>query len=367
MPKLLAEDKVNAGRQTEVDLAKVLAIVAMVFVHVFEGSFTLEDVGTTVPYWLILIIEFAGGPLAAPVFMTAMGVGMAYAKRQEGRDFATRGVPLIRQGYRLNFWRAGLLYLVVFTLTGSSLWLETIVQSMLVLDILQFAGLAFLLFGLLRHMGAKAWHIVAVALVMQFVAMLVPRVAADSMLGAGIVGAFFYQNEFTTFPLFSWFMYPAAGYFFGTCLLRVADKKRFYLRILVVSALFFAVFTGVLLALGLDVTELFMSYDYYAQGLIHILWILPICALVYGLFYFVSLGVKGKIKRVVEFIGSKVNDIYIIQWILVAWLCTILTEFMHMNTLSALALACFITVVSVALAYVKARLTAPKMKRSKTE
>lgn len=352
---LFSKDNVNTSRQLEVDLVKVLAILTMVLVHVFEFSFTIDDVGKTVPMWLTLIIEFCGGPLSAPLFMTAMGVGMAYARKQDALTYASRGKILIRQGYDLNFWRGGLLYLVIYTITKSDSSLFYVVQGMLVLDILHFAGMAFLFLALLKLLKMKPGQILLVGIVMEVIATLMPPVAADSVLGAGALGLLFFQNQYTTFPLFSWFIYPAIGYFFGHMLLRVTDKKRFYQRILIAATGVFIAYTGVLLALRYDLTEIFLGHGYYAQGLLRATWILPICALVYSLFYFVSPVVKGKGKKLAEFISSKVNDIYIAQWILITWTCTILAEYTAPTVGSMIALVCIITVLSVALAYGRSR------------
>lgn len=92
---------VNTGRQQEVDMARVLAIVTMVFIHVFE----IIEPHLEFEEWFHCVIEFIGGPLSGPVFMTAMGIGMAYSNRQEAPLFARRGVFPIAQGYWLNLLR----------------------------------------------------------------------------------------------------------------------------------------------------------------------------------------------------------------------------------------------------------------------
>ena len=88
------KDRVNTGRQPELDVAKVAAILYMVVIHVYEEM-------SVVNYWVRpdslfrTVLEFLGGPLAAPVFMFAMGVGMVYTRHRSPRAFALRGLRLL--------------------------------------------------------------------------------------------------------------------------------------------------------------------------------------------------------------------------------------------------------------------------------
>lgn len=80
------KDRVNTGRQPELDVAKVAAILYMVVIHVYEEM-------SVVNYWVRpdslfrTVLEFLGGPLAAPVFMFAMGVGMVYTRHRSSRGW----------------------------------------------------------------------------------------------------------------------------------------------------------------------------------------------------------------------------------------------------------------------------------------
>lgn len=76
MGKIFTNEKVNCGRQRELDVAKGLAVIFMVLVHVYEvygGSVE----GTTFSH----VVEFLGSPPAAPVFMFLLGVGVVYSRK----------------------------------------------------------------------------------------------------------------------------------------------------------------------------------------------------------------------------------------------------------------------------------------------
>lgn len=333
-------------------MARALAIVTMVVVHVFEQLDWQDALGELA----CIIIEFAGGPLSAPLFMTAMGVGIAYSRKRDAAALASRGKALIRQGYALNLWRGGLVYMVLYTLSGDDSWLRETVAHMLGLDILHFAGAAFLLFALLLRLRVKPYQLLLLAALMEAVAIVVPPIAKDMLLPAGILGYFFFQDTYTFFPLFSWFIYPAAGYCFGLLLQRTIDKTALYKRALLLCGGLFILFTAILLAVGYDVGGIFLSMLYYVQGPVRAAWILLLCGIVYSLLYFISLGMgRGRVRAVAELMSSRANDIYIYQWILIMWLCTFVLADMPRTALTFCALSAGVLILSVLLAYGKAK------------
>jgi hypothetical protein len=77
----------------------------MICIHFYE-QFGIFDYKNTLPDSLFRnLIEFTGGPLAAPFFMFSMGIGMIYTGRNRPEDFIRRGGRLLLTGYALNFFR----------------------------------------------------------------------------------------------------------------------------------------------------------------------------------------------------------------------------------------------------------------------
>ncbi|MBR6391185.1 MAG: hypothetical protein IKS16_07585, partial [Lachnospiraceae bacterium] len=72
---LFADEPCNTGRQTEIDIVKTILIFDLVFCHCFLTCCSDERLSTGLPYFMDTIW---GGPLGAPGFMMAMGVGMIY-------------------------------------------------------------------------------------------------------------------------------------------------------------------------------------------------------------------------------------------------------------------------------------------------
>ena len=100
--ELFSKEEVNTGRQWGVDFSKLLAIVFMVLVHTFIYEYGEENMNEGFQYRLNNIY---GGVLAAPIFMFAMGVGIAYSRNNDARTMFGRGIKLIIVGYLLNLVR----------------------------------------------------------------------------------------------------------------------------------------------------------------------------------------------------------------------------------------------------------------------
>jgi len=95
----------NNTRLIEVDVAKAFAIIYMVVDHVYERMSVVDRIATLPDSALRNIIEFAGGPLGAPVFMFSMGIGMMYTRHNSPGDFMKRGLRLLIAAYILNLVR----------------------------------------------------------------------------------------------------------------------------------------------------------------------------------------------------------------------------------------------------------------------
>ena len=94
-----------------------------------------------------------GGVLAAPVFMYSMGVGVAYSRRTDARTMFVRGIKLLLAGYLLNAIRC-LPQLLLWKGGFGEEHYNLFIEEVNLFDILQFAGVAFMLFALLQWLNA---------------------------------------------------------------------------------------------------------------------------------------------------------------------------------------------------------------------
>lgn len=316
----LAKDKINTGRQMEIDMAKALAIIWMVVVHVAERYYQDVSFSPGLETWINNFIEFVGGPLSAPVFMTAMGIGLAYSKDHSPAGNGKRGLGLLGKAYVLNFLRFPLPCLLLYCFTREHILLELSFQAMYILDILHFAALVFLFFALVRLFNIRDAYVAGLTLLLLVVGGLLPPLYPEPSLWASLPGYFIFQNQFTTFPFFHWLAYPVAGYLFAKLLQRVSNKKIFYRALLMASLLLLALFSAILLVCGYDLAGIFLGPLYYRQDPIKFTWIILICFAWFSLLYFISLAlVDGHLKNLIIYMSKKLNDIYMMQWILIGW------------------------------------------------
>lgn len=98
---MFSQDKINTGRQVEIDIARGLAVLFMIIIHVqiyFASPHLLDT-------HFADFNDFTGDIPAAPMFMFLMGIGINYTRRSDPALMARRGIGLLGAGYLLNFVR----------------------------------------------------------------------------------------------------------------------------------------------------------------------------------------------------------------------------------------------------------------------
>jgi uncharacterized membrane protein len=306
----------NTGRQFEFDVAKTIAVLFMVIIHVFDNMTTVSIMPDSAYY---IFINFLGGPMAAPMFMFALGVGMVYTRHSKPKDFAIRGLKLILLGYALNFFRETLLIILANVFSVETVYQKDLIDSIGGIDILQFAGVTFLIIAFLKKLKLPQWAMLLTAFLLQgFGILMVGRFGTLPKAAQYIFGLLFYTNEEIAFPALLWLVYPAVGICAGGVLQGIGNKNIFYAKIAIVS-------TGALIALsitavtlGYDLRECFLS-SYYIQNLFSSMWILSIVGISISAYYYVSTLIKGKTANFVKFVSANLTVIYIAQWLLITY------------------------------------------------
>ena len=314
MAKMFSNELVNSGRQVELDLAKCLAIFFMIFLHcLMVTSGFANDISLFLQRG---IGQLVGGPFAAPVFMFAMGVGFAYSRHQDTIYLIKRGIKLMLLGLVVNVGEFILPHFLAGKLLGE--WdIFPIAGGLLLfcIDILAFAGMAMILVGVLRKLKLSAKQIVIVALVLSIAGWIlrfhdfgsnVPNLIAGYFIGSA--------GGFTAFPLFNWFVFPAAGLLFGEYYIRCNNKKKL-LRLWPL---------GLAISVAYFVTSWFMPegflaeiHHYYFMTTIDAMFCLMCIYGVIGLCYCAALVLPDSAKRFFSIISGNLNAIYVIQWYLI--------------------------------------------------
>lgn len=331
MKLFFSEELTNDGRQKEFDYVKLLAIVFMILIHMWEEC---TDINLSVlpKGFFNNFLQFCAGPLAAPIFMTAMGVGIPYSKHSTSRDFFKRGVNIFVLAYVLNFLRDALPY-VIFVAINHEFDLDYFLFMLLNGDILQFAGLSFMLIALFIKLNLSVLVMSCIALFMQlFGFILATNFPVDTNM-TYILGLF-YKTENMCFPLLQWFIYPCFGILLATYLRHVIDKDKFYKVILIAGASILTVYSITLYMHEYKVAYVYsLARDfYYNQEFIKTLFIVLTIIVELSIIHFLF-GRRdySKIDSLAAFAGKHLNKIYIVQWLLIGWLSNTLYYCFDMN------------------------------------
>lgn len=324
MEGIYSVQKVNCGRQLELDVARGLAIAFMVLVHVFE-LFIGEPFPRTASSY---IISFLGSPPAAPVFMLLLGVGIVYSKRTSAGFLFKRGVIILILAYALAFFRDVIPAYISYLISGDFEILKDGVIEFFGVDILQFAGLTFLFFALVIKLKLKMSHIAALVFAFSAVGAILGKMSTGNFWLDVLVGFLWGSWDRTWFPFCSWIFFPAAGYIFGTFLIHCNNKTLMYKRILLVSAA--ALIPLIILSYNYKIEfgafGDFYHQQYYHQDLFGNIIITIFCLFWISLLYFITLPFKNYSFNTLRRWSKNVNQIYITHWIILGFLCYVFID-----------------------------------------
>lgn len=322
---LLKKEKVNFGRQQEVDLARAIPVMSLPFVHCVIECCSTETINKPIPFLFNVII---GAPLGAPIFMFSMGISLIYSKRCSDKDLVNRGLILFIAGFLLNILRFAIPYLTGYLITGEyDRYIPQLPFKVFGNDILQFAGLSLMLLGLLKKLRAGDMTILAIATAMSLIGWNFRHVDLKNDV-LNIVLGHIIGTEAPTgyvlsdFPLLNWFLVPVSGYIFGNILIRVKDKKKFYLPFLAMLAVVYWVYFAIesnmhfgKMAGGSTIVEEENAY-YHAEFFDIISYI--VCAVgMLGVYYLISSHCPKKLNQFFNSVSRNITRIYIIHWFFV--------------------------------------------------
>lgn len=329
---------VNTGRQFEVDCIKFFAIFFMICVHIYEmlGKY---DFYHTMPdgvfrNWM----EFAGGPLAAPVFMFSMGIGMVYTRHKTYKEFLKRGLKLLIIGYTLNFFRETLLEILGITILGLDYSFDQLVNGWLNIDILEFAGIAFLTVGLMKKFKIRTEVMLVISIILQAIGIWALRLSLPFAIVRDLLGLFIPTDPVVCFPLTLWLIYPVSGIAFGEILQRTENKGKLYGKLLLIGVTGVSAMSSIIWFTGNDVRMMYALIDdtYYHQNLISSIWTVSVVFIALSLDYFLLRKLDNTVvRKLVEYCSMRINKIYIVQWLLIAYLVAIVTALEIEGRLSA--------------------------------
>lgn len=198
-------------RIKELDLTKTFVIIiSLIGIHTVYHLADWETLSSTIPVSVLNILATACG---APVFMFCMGVTLGFSRHQDVGSWFHRGVYLITIGMVMDVLRWGPSAYIAHA-TGNPEHMKELAMLFNV-DILQFAGLAFMLLALCKKLKMGVWSILILSLVMNIVGTLLIGHQTESYVVNQALGFFYHTTTCSCFPLLNWFIFVAAGNVMG--------------------------------------------------------------------------------------------------------------------------------------------------------
>ena len=328
-PALVAAVPLMKGRIKSLDLARGMAMVFVVVIHVIEqlSSKTVKE------SLFGGILNMGTAMWAATMFMFLMGAGVSLSRTTSLKMGWKRGLQLIALGYILNFLRGTLPTLVgllTHQFTLEDLKPNSLLYVTIEIDILQFAGLALIFLSIVRFFSTK-WILWLVAGCLVLLACpFVFGHKTGSPLSDYFINFFWRTDEYGHFPIFPWLAYPLFGMAFGHLLKNTTNIGVFFAK---------SGFIGVLLCIcggymafnysdfSLDV---WMSGD-YNEGAVHPWMVLcetGILLLFLSFYQFLATHVPpNKAFDWLCFWSREVTLMYCLQWIVIGWIVIFITSY----------------------------------------
>lgn len=309
-------EEVNRGAQVEFDIARAIACFLMVACHV--GIYlTMSERHPTFYHFM----DSLGDEFAAPVFMSLLGACICFSRKNLPRQLFWRGVQVFFVGFLLSVCRGYIPYLFLAAkgvpFVAIEMYPETFLRARapLDLDILHFAGLAFMAIALFVRLKISPVSVFLCSIVFSAVGELLYGVHPGGLLGNCICDLFWYGTAESYFPFLNWFIFPAFGYLFGKSLKFCSDKDGLY-RVITPIGL-----AGVLTVYAL-IARFGINYypygTYYCMGVRADVMALFFVVFTCGVSYFIGKRIRpGFWQRLIARYSRNLTSIYCISYVII--------------------------------------------------
>ena len=333
---IFSKENVNMGRQPEIEYLKTLTIVIMISSHL--------NVGFAESY-LYKHIEDLELLISAGSLMFLMGMGIKYSRHQEIKHLISRGITLLTLAQIFNFFRDTLPNLIAYWTTGEKNYLS---RALLIIrgDILTFAGLTHFLFALMKKLKLSDTCILIIGTIMNLIAYPLSKIMKppSNFLLSQFLGYFVLTNAESYFPVFGYFVFVAFGNWIGGYYQKIANKDKFYNRILIFCAPIVIIYQYVRKYYKIPMLCEYDSYEHFSLSpgpdavhrlMSHLTFL--------GLFYKID-KFLGKTPYFILHLGRNLNQYYIISYVVIMHMSTFLIvtkgeDFVyHMKNLDLIAI-----------------------------
>ncbi len=315
MNNIFSAERVNTGRQLEFDLVKAVTIVLMIWTHTYEALSTGFEPS------LSAINSYVRGSIAGAVtFMFCMGIGLSYTRHNSAKECIQRGVKLLTTGFTLLLCRE---IIPIFL----SSWILNCPERLAYLalgfsvDILQFAGLAFLFVGCLKKLRIGNVGMVIISVALSILGTVLQGVSTGCYPADQFLGFFWGTESDSYFPFFNWFIFVAAGQWFGEKYQFLQDKKRFHAISLLVGTVLCAAYIYVSFNVEQNIfrgltSKIYLGHRPISDAII----CLPINIGLISLFFFLGQLIPQRAIPVLIHPSRHINQYYCISWVIIQFI-----------------------------------------------
>jgi len=336
-------------RNLSLDFARGMAVIFMVFVHVLS-TYASESVQYS-PFGYI--IDFLGGPPAAPVFMFAMGIFFVLSSRSQSMfKGILKGFMLLLVGIVLSFLRYDIL--TIFTEGFNTVNISSTgnIIAFWEVDILQFAGCAYILMSIIKRLFNKPIYWLLIGTVVMIISPYIWGIESNIGIINWIFNYIWGYTDLVYFPLFGWLYYPLIGMVFGVMIKSSKDIDKLF-RSLIKPGLVLLLIGSIITATNFD----FHIGDYFHSGQGSMIWIMGFVLIwLWLISKIVNKAPNSKVVNIVNYFGKNTTSIYIIHWLLVSWATLLLGEMCYGYIITSLLMIVILTVSTLISKLIKIKL-----------
>ena len=300
------------NRQYNLDILKALAIIGMVICH------PVLRLGSYIPGHENEFLYFLGDYIlgdyffVAHAFMFAMGVGMIYTRKSSPSDLLHRGIKLYLLGYVLNFFRYGMYFLTLDLIKGEII--KETWPSIFEQDILQFAGLAFILTAIFKKLRLTEVRIFIISIILSAIGSFIYHLNTGNYLFDFLIGHFVNTKVMSCFTIFNWYICVAFGLLIGSVLYNMQEKDQFYKKMFFIS--------GSIMAIYIILTAIFGNHflsagrNYYVASTPDMMGLLSIDFFCLSAFHFILQKIDVSRFKIFIEMSKNTTVIYFTHWII---------------------------------------------------
>lgn len=271
-----------------------------------------------------MVVNFFGGPSAAPIFITLLGIFIIYSSKSTAENLFKRGLKFLIGGYIFNILVFSVSDLIRYHNNNNVYYLQQAITEIFNIDILQFAALTFIFFAIIKKLKLNNKQVLLIGLCISLINLLTYQFNTGNLYIDAILGLFIQTGEFFCyFPFCTWIIYPIIGYIFGQYLIRCSNKDKLYKTLFIFSSMIF------LLLISNDYfnnTHLFGKFiidesSYYFQNFFDNIFVISFMGFWISIFYYLQKHIKSQsLNNTLNRWSKNVTSIYIFSYLLIMYL-----------------------------------------------